>query len=338
MNKYLKVLVIILLFTSSFDIYANTGSNGTAGAKFLSIGVGSKAVAMSDAFVSVANDVSALYWNPAGISFLSKNMVLLNHTDWVTDINHDYFGASFNIGTQNHVGLSFTFLSMPDQEIYTVQNPEGTGLEYGVSSFALGFSFARSLTERFALGVTVKYIREQIWEAEATNIGFDLGILYKVGIEDLTIGMSILNLGPTMQFSGKSLEARVEPSDWPLSKEPLNVQLQSQEYNLPLHFHLGLSKVISISNNSKTIIAASLNNGNDTGETYSAGFEYSWHQFAIRAGYRSGYSNVGDAAGLSLGAGYEFNIGDSFLTVLDYSYYNLGILESVNRFSIQFGF
>jgi len=338
MIKYFKIAILIILLSSFVTLYADTGSNGTAGAKFLSIGVGSKAVAMSDAFVAVANDVSALYWNPAGISFLSKNMVLLNHTDWVHDINHDYFGATFNIGGQNHFGVSFTFLSMPDQEVYTVQSPEGTGLKYGTSSFALGFTFARSLTERFSLGVTAKYIREQIWEAEASNVGFDLGLLYRIGVEDLMIGMSIQNLGPTMKFAGKTLESRVDVDDWPLSKEPLNYELQTQDYNLPLHFSLGLSKSIKITDESKTVVAISLNNGNDTGETYSAGFEYNWNQIAVRGGYRTGYSDVGDAAGLSLGAGYKFNVGDSFLAIVDYSYYNLGILESVNRFSVQFGF
>ncbi len=338
MLKYFKIITIIICLFSFVTLFADSGGKGTAGAKFLSIGVGSKAIAMSDAFVAVANDVSALYWNPAGISFLSKNMIMLNHTDWVADINHDYFGAAFNIGGQNHIGISFTFLGMPDQEVYTVQSPEGTGLKYGASSFALGFSFARSLTERFSLGITAKYIKEQIWEAQASNIGFDLGILYNVGVEDLRIGMAVLNLGPTMQFSGKSLESRVDPADWPLSKEPLGFELQSQEYNLPLHFSLGLSKKIDITDNSKTIVAISLNNGNDTGESYSVGFDYIWNDIGLRAGYRSGYEDVGDVAGLSFGAGYKLNVGNSFLAVVDYSYYNLGILESVNRFSIQFGF
>jgi len=338
MIKYKTIILLFIILFSFVTLYADTGSKGTAGAKFLSIGVGSRAVGMGDAFVSVANDVSALYWNPGGISFLQKNMVMLNHTDWVADINHDYFGATFNVGGQNNIGISFTFLGMPDQEVYTVQNPEGTGLKYGVSSFALGFTFARALTERFSLGVTAKYLREAIWEAEATNVGFDLGILYNVGVEDLMIGMSILNLGPTMQFQGKSLESTVDPSNWPLSKQPLDVELTSQEYNLPLNFHLGLSKRINISSDSKTIVALSLNNGNDMGETYSAGVEYSWKDISIRGGYRTGYEDVGDAAGLSFGAGYKFNIGDSFLSIVDYSYYNLGILESVNRFTFQFGF
>ena len=59
-------------------------------AQFLKIGVGGRATAMDDAFVAIANDVSALYWNPAGITQVTENQVMLSHSEWVVDIKHEY--------------------------------------------------------------------------------------------------------------------------------------------------------------------------------------------------------------------------------------------------------
>ena len=338
-SAYILILCALSWFGASGLMLAQSSSGeGTAGAKFLSIAVGSRAVAMGDAFVAVANDASSLYWNPAGASFLQNNALILNHINWFADIKHDYVGSTFSIGDGTTIGASFTFMTMPDQEITTVQQPEGTGLTYGASSFAFGLTFARRLTEDFALGVTGKYVREQIWEAAASNIGFDLGALYDIGYQDLTIGLSILNLGANMRFGGRSLEGQFERDDWPLSKEPLNYTLNTNDYALPLRMSLGLSKKIGFSPEANALLAISVNNNNDLGETYSGGVEYAFRSFALRGGYRSGYNDVGDGAGFSAGAGYQFHLNSRSKMILDYAYHHYGILDSINRFTLQFTF
>ena len=62
LNKYISILFLI---TSVYGV----NKTGTTAAKFLSIGVGSKAVGMGGAYTSIANDATAMYWNPAGVSF-----------------------------------------------------------------------------------------------------------------------------------------------------------------------------------------------------------------------------------------------------------------------------
>ena len=73
-EKKSKVLFAILIGISigiaiPNPVHPQDGKGGQAGA-FLRIGVGSKAMAMGRAFTGLANDVSSIYWNPAGIGML----------------------------------------------------------------------------------------------------------------------------------------------------------------------------------------------------------------------------------------------------------------------------
>ena len=85
LNQYIQILFMI---TTLYGV----DKTGTTAAKFLSIGVGSKAVGMGGAYTSIADDATAMYWNPAGISFYNTREVYFNHSNWIADIAFDYFG------------------------------------------------------------------------------------------------------------------------------------------------------------------------------------------------------------------------------------------------------
>src|SRR5437867_8327076 len=63
---------------------------GTSSGSFLRIGVGARATALGESFVAVANDPSAIYWNPAGLASLQRQELLLSHVDWPADIHFDH--------------------------------------------------------------------------------------------------------------------------------------------------------------------------------------------------------------------------------------------------------
>src|SRR5512136_2375710 len=79
---------------------------GTATAQFLKIGVGARATAMGETFVSVANDASCLYWNPAAMTQFETNEVLLAHSAWFVDIKHEFLGVVYHLSAADAVGLS----------------------------------------------------------------------------------------------------------------------------------------------------------------------------------------------------------------------------------------
>ena len=162
MNRKIFILVCSILLVAVSVNFAQNDNTGTSAANFLKIGAGSRAAAMGDAYVAMANDVTSLYWNPAGIAHISGTQVGLSYTDWILDINHSFLGIVHNLGELGVVGVSFNYLSMGEMERTTPSEPHGTGAFFNASDMALGVAYARSLTDRFTVGLKFKYIQETI--------------------------------------------------------------------------------------------------------------------------------------------------------------------------------
>ena len=82
---------------------------GTSAAQFLKIGAGCRAAALGGAYVAIANDAAALYWNPAGLARLDHNELLLMHADWLAETNYNFGGVVMNFGG-NALGVFLTYL------------------------------------------------------------------------------------------------------------------------------------------------------------------------------------------------------------------------------------
>ena len=82
MRKCFIIIVCIHFFIG--NAYA-VDKIGTTAAKFLHMNVGSRAVGMGGAFTSIANDATAMYWNPAGLGFHKVKEVFFNHSNWIAD-------------------------------------------------------------------------------------------------------------------------------------------------------------------------------------------------------------------------------------------------------------
>jgi hypothetical protein len=126
-----KTIIIFLLFpliVLKAQVFPTLGGQraGISTAQFLKIGVGGRATAMGDAFVAISDDVSSLYWNPAGLVLSKKNEIIFSHNTWVVDIYHDFFGASYHLSSNDAVGISLTSLHMEDMQVTTEVNPFGT--------------------------------------------------------------------------------------------------------------------------------------------------------------------------------------------------------------------
>jgi long-subunit fatty acid transport protein len=139
------IITIILLVAISFSeikpqLFPVLGGQraGISTAQFLKIGVGGRATAMGDAFVAIANDVSALYWNPAGLTQVSRKSESCFLTiEWVVDINHDFVGAVYHLDDANTFGVSLTALSMDEMKVTTEYAPFGTGEYFGFSDIGI---------------------------------------------------------------------------------------------------------------------------------------------------------------------------------------------------------
>jgi hypothetical protein len=318
---------------------SNVSNVGTSSAVFLNIGVGARAVSMGGAFTAVANDATALYWNPAGISQCRHPEVTFNHIDWILDIHHEYAGAVLPLD-QHSFGIGFTYLGVPDQEVRTIDEPEGTGDFYNASDLALAFSYAFQFTDRFAMGFTAKYIHQQIYNCSGSAGAIDLGAIYQPSyISWLKIGMQIANFGTDIQLTGSDLDQKIDIDPEHNSNNRLPASLDTDAFSLPLIFRFGFAFNILNSKTNKLVTAVDLIHPSNNSESINFGAEYVFRDvIALRTGYQSlferDYQNSG---GLTLGVGLTLYVGDT-LVIFDYAYRDFGFLENVSRFSMGLRF
>ena len=136
MKKFILILVIIAL--PILTLGGGFSKVGTAAAQFLKIGVGARAMGLGGTFTAIANDVSTIYWNPAGITNLKTTSIGFTHTQWFADISHDFAGVTIPISSSDFLAVQATSLNTGEQEITTVTQPNGTGVLYNVRDLAIG--------------------------------------------------------------------------------------------------------------------------------------------------------------------------------------------------------
>ena len=343
MKKYI-VFILILSITIPVQLFAqqyvkDVSKVGTTAAPFLAIEVGSRAIGMGGAFVAVANDASALYWNPAGIARLPGGAITLNHTEWLADVSFEYAGIALNLGSIGALGLSFTALNMDDMDVRTVTYPEGTDEKFGVSDWAIGTHYARNLTDRFSIGFTAKYINQKLWHMNASSFALDIGTLFTTQFNGMTVGMSISNFGNKMQLLGSDTQV---PIDIAPNKEGNNSKIvgnmRTEKWSLPLIFRFGVSMNVIDNYNYRWTVAVDAMHPNDNTEYINLGTEYAIrNMFFIRAGYKNLYMKDSEE-GLTLGGGLAYKLYSNIRLKIDYAYADFGILDQVQRFSLALEF
>lgn len=317
----------------------NITNRGTSAAAFLEIGIGAKALGLGGAFTAYANDASAMYWNPAGMTEIHKLSVSANHTNWLGNTKLEYFGLIIPAGSSMSFGLMLSVLDYVDQNpVRTILQPEGTGEFYEASDLLLGASFAYKITNRFSFGLTAKFIQQKIWHETATGFAIDVGMLYHTAWEGLTLGASISNFGTDMQLDGRDLIRPYDDDPLNYSNDKLNAKLTTDAFPLPLFFRFGLAYKYEINDNNKIRAMADLNHPSSNVENVNVGLEYELlKHFALRAGYQSLFDSSREN-GLTFGAGLEYEFSRAFGLIFNYAYSDWGILGSVQRFSIDMNF
>ncbi|MBN1424350.1 PorV/PorQ family protein [Candidatus Fermentibacteria bacterium] len=334
--KRFGLLLLIAAFAWSPCHAQGVSKAGTTAATFLSVGQGSRAIAMGGAFVAVANDVSALYWNPAGAARLNATEFLFCHNEWLADMTFDYVASALPMGN-GVIGLSATFLSMGSEPVRTVNEPDGTGEFFDAGSYAMSAGYSRMLTDRFSFGLMGKVVREYIKDCSSTGFALDVGTLFETQWRGLMVGMSISNFGTKMQMAGNDVlvQVDIDPTQEG-NNENINAHLALDRFDMPLVFRVGLAMDLlrDVPNNSLLISVDALH-PNDNTEAVDLGLEYGLaNRFFARVGYKSLFMREAEE-GLTAGAGFSLPVLGAATLGVDYAYQAFGRLEQAHRLSVS---
>lgn len=333
-NGYLLIIIVL----AAGQVFAQN-KVGTTAAPFLGIGAGPRAVSMGGAFTAVANDPTALYWNPSGISRNGRTQVLLEHTNYLLSTSYNFLGAVVALDQDNAIGLSVTNLTYGSSEVTTVSQPDGTGESWDANDWEIGLSYARNLTDRFSIGGTAKMIIQQIWRESATGFALDGGLLYITPFNDMKIGMEIANFGTDMQMTGRDVLFTVSPDPTVVgSNSQVPAMYYTASYPLPLIFRVGLAMDVVSTRDNRLTLAVDAIHPSDNVQSLNFGAEYSWHNLVYaRVGYKSLFV-PDNQEGLTLGLGLSYDISTFFNIKLDYAYQNYGLLKNIQKVGLTLGF
>ncbi|MFQ6114263.1 MAG: PorV/PorQ family protein [bacterium] len=317
---------------------------GTTSFQFLKIPVGVRGIGMGNAFVAGAQDASSIYWNPAGLGWMSNYELLLTHINLPADIQYDNVAialpVSSIIGT---FGISLGVLHMDDIEVRTADRPEGTGDFVTASDVALGVTYSRKISDIFTFGLSIKYIREELADFVSSGVSFDAGLQYRTNFRSLRLGMVIQNFGPDSRFDGKFLDLRTSAGTAGKPEER-----EFEEAPMPITFKAGIIADletmlgVDLGENIQGNLVGQFEHPPDNQERLNGGFELIFNErFSLRGGYNFNY----DTDRFTLGFGVHVPIGEKKLLRVDYAYADQGDLTDTStffnqphRFSLAFQF
>ena len=314
------------------------------GAVFLMIWPGARPTALSGAYAAVVEDATACYYNQAGLGFIDKTTVTLQHANWLPglhpDMYYEYLGVTkpYKKGT---FGLSIIYLTTGKTQ---VTNNEGIYLgEYTTFDIAVGLNYGFTLTSKLGLGLGWKVIYSYLvpnWVFEkmpelgieqggtGLTYAFDTGILYKP-FGFLSVAAALQNIGPDISYSESG------------SSDPLPYTFRAGFQFSPVN-----SKIFRVSltaDVTKILVGMFAQDDNSFFENLSYEFEEAWKAFGLEIEYykfiklSGGYflDTEGERKGFTFGGGVRAG-GFSLDVGVDQAIYDFNTTN--RKFSLSYQF
>ncbi|MBC8181802.1 PorV/PorQ family protein [candidate division KSB1 bacterium] len=348
----LFAFLILIFCTLSTDNFAQKPFRvGTTTANFLIVGYGSSGAAMGDAYVSVANDLSSSYWNPAGLGFMDQSEVQISYQPWIVDISTYNVGVGLVLRNVGTLAVNLYQVDYGNMEVTTLEMQDGTGEQFTANDLCISLSYSRRLAQWFSFGASAKYISSSIWHTKANAIAVDLGVLVKTHFfsstgnrgDGLNIGMSISNYGTKMRFDGMDLLNPIDVSPYEQGNYAYTQgQFRMKEWELPLLFRIGASISPLVISNNRLILAADALHPSFNSESVNLGMQYelllpSFGKFFLRGGYKALFLNESEY-GMTFGAGMIVLKMHNVKFKLDYAFRSVGMLGNTHSYTMGFLF
>jgi len=189
MQKF-NIIIICFFLVASSSLFGQAPKYSN---EFLSIGVGARALGMSNSFVSTVDDVSSGYWNPAGLLGVKSDFqVGAMHAEYFAGIaKYDYAAIAKPIDSIQAFGISFIRFGVDDIPNTTELIDANGNIDYdrittfSAADYAFIFSYARKV-KKLDVGANFKIIHRKVGDfGKSWGFGLDGGLKYKAGKWDL---------------------------------------------------------------------------------------------------------------------------------------------------------
>jgi len=294
-KSYTKLIIFVLYVCTSLFAENEFKRLGKSGFSFLKISPSARAAGMGDAFTAVANDVTTIFFNPAGLTNINNFDFSFNHTNWIVNSSLISGVIGFPFGQRGAFGISVISFATEEFEETTIFEPEGTGRMIKAGDIAIALAYALKLTDRLSFGLKGQYLEEFIDDDKAKGFAFDFSTFYMSGFRDLTIAMVMKNFGPDAKFLTK-------------------------KFKLPLYFNVNTAMSLLGKQGGPIQLLLSVESAfaTDYRDRYHVGSEL-WiaDMLALRCGYKFFY----DTEDWTIGAGLKLKIGARRI-LIDIAYSN----------------
>lgn len=286
-------ILLILINLGSSDV-------GTKVFPLLKVAPGPRSAAMGESFVGLADDATACYWNPAGLTQLQNFEIFLSHQEWFYGFRDEYLSFGLPVGN-GAFGLGLVYSRTDGVEVWDQNNLPGD--TFASQAGYLAFGYGHQIKDFFCLGGSIKGLFEDLKVVKGSGVCADLGILARSG-ETFNVGFAVQNISWGMKYG-------------------------DENYPLPINLKLGLCLKPNRFN-----LVSDINFPLDNKPYANFGIEYTFRNlFALRTGYRTGpadLSSLGWGNGVSFGGGLILS-----RFVIDYAFVPYGALGTTHRFSLR---
>jgi long-subunit fatty acid transport protein len=298
-----RASLVAVVFLTALAVVPAGAQVSIGGAQSLYIHPGARPAGMGDAFVSIADDATACWWNPAGLAFLDHQYnVALMHSqlvpDW-EDVYYEYAAYAQRVEGLGTIGASMIYLTYGEQYATRSDEPEVIG-KFRSYEVIPSIAYGAALSDNVAVGINLKFIYVDLAPAQYTTEGVkgsgttfaaDLGVLWRLMDGRWNVGGAIQHFGPRIAYIDE------EQSD-PLPRNlklGTSYKLVSDEMN---------QLMVSADYNKSLVIVEDIAD-QTLGVILNAGAEYRYYDlFSLRAGYV--YDEDGEIKDFSFGMGLKY--------------------------------
>jgi len=284
---------------------------GTSAFPFLKINIGARSCGMAGAFTGLADDESALYYNPSGIAFLEGKRFIFEYHNYFADLQSGFVGFIRPIWRDKMLGVAIDYLNYGE---FIKTDLSGNNLgTFGGSDVMLSTSLAMKHGDYFAYGGSLKFIYEKLERFSATGVAMDVSAKYQSDRARYSAGIMIQNIGFQLSALGTKRD-----------KLPLTLRIGGAAKPRGLPMRVVADVIVPV----------------DNGIDFAVGTEY----FALKPLYvRLGWNSYGSNyriegsddkwAGLGVGVGFDYR-----RMQISYSYSPAADLGESHRITVSGGF